>query len=96
MTREKIIEFLRKNKQKFHEKYQISKIALFGSYARGENREESDIDIAIETPLTDYFKLYDFKEELESYFHTRVDVVRLREKMNRALKKRISKEGIYV
>ncbi|BBG66018.1 hypothetical protein NNO_1315 [Hydrogenimonas sp.] len=96
MTREKIIDFLRKNKQNFHEKYQISKIALLGSYARGDNREESDIDIAIETPLTDYFKLYDFKEELESYFHTRVDVVRLREKMNRALKKRISKEGIYV
>ena len=71
-------------------------MALFGSYARGENREDSDIDIAIETPVSDYFLLYDLKEELEKQFHQKVDLVRLREKMNQALKKRIQQDGIYV
>lgn len=96
MTRGMIINFLEKNKENFLKKYQISNIALFGSYARGENRENSDVDIAIETPLTDYFKLYDFKKELEKYFNVKVDVIRLREKMNQSLKNRIINEGIYV
>ena len=96
MTRETIVKFLKNNKKNFYEKYQISNITLFGSYARGENHKDSDIDIAIETTLIDYFKLYDFKEELEKYFNVKVDIVRLREKMNQVLKKRILNEGIYV
>jgi hypothetical protein len=96
MTKETIIDFLQKNREAFLKKYQISNIALFGSYARGENRQDSDVDIAIETPLSDYFKLYDFKEELEKYFNCKVDVVRLRDRMNESLRKRIINEGIYV
>ena len=96
MKKEEIIDYLKKHKEDFSEKYQISNLALFGSYARGDNREDSDIDVAIETKLTDYFLLYDFKEELENFFHNKVDVVRIREKMNKALRKRIEKDGIYV
>jgi len=96
MTKEEIINYLKIHKDEFAEKYSISKIALFGSYARGENRDDSDIDIAIETKLSDYFLLFDFKEELENFFHSKVDVVRLREKMNESLKRRIKKDGIYV
>lgn len=96
MTKNEIIAYLKEHKDDFMQKYQISKLALFGSYSRDENRDDSDVDIAIETPLSDYFKLYDFKEELENSFHTKVDIVRLRDKMNMALRKRIEKDGIYV
>jgi len=96
MTQKEIIIYLKAHKELFAKKYGISKIALFGSYARGENRPNSDIDIAIETKLSDYFLLYDFKEELENFFHTKVDVVRLRERMNESLRKRIIKDGVYV
>jgi len=96
LNKEQILHFLTQHKQDFFTKYQISDMALFGSYARGENTKDSDIDIAIETKLSDYFKLYDFKEELEKQFHTKVDIVRLREKMNPSLKKRIVSEGVYV
>jgi len=96
MTQKEIIDYLRAHKETFAKKYGIFRMALFGSYARGEERPESDIDIAIETKLSDYFLLYDFKEELESFFHHKVDVVRLRERMNESLKKRIMKDGIYV
>jgi len=96
MTKNEIIEYLKNHKNYFAKKYQISKIALFGSYSREENRENSNIDIAIETKISDYFILYDFKEELEKTFKKKVDVVRLREKMNQALKRRILQEGIYV
>jgi len=96
MTKNEIIAYLKEHKDDFMQKYQISKLALFGSYSRDENRDGSDVDIAIETPLSDYFKLYDFKEELENSFHTKVDIVRLRDKMNMALRRRIEKDGIYV
>ena len=96
MIQKEIIEYLKAHKESFAQKYGISKIALFGSYARGENRPDSDIDIAIETKLSDYFLLYDFKEELENFFHSKVDVVRLRERMNESLRKRIMKDGVYV
>lgn len=46
--------------------------------------------------MSDYFTLYDFKENLENTFHTKVDVVRIRDKMNLSLKNRILREGIYV
>ena len=96
MTKDEIIKYLKEHKSDFAKKYQISKLALFGSYSRDENRDDSDIDIAIETRLSDYFLLYDFKEELEDSFHTRVDVVRIRDRMNEALRSRILKDGIYV
>ncbi|MCF6172963.1 MAG: nucleotidyltransferase domain-containing protein [Campylobacteraceae bacterium] len=96
MTKNEIIAYLKEHKDDFMQKYQISKLALFGSYSRDENRDDSNVDIAIETPLSDYFKLYDFKEELENSFHTKADVVRLRDKMNMALRRRIEKDGVYI
>ncbi|HIP13139.1 MAG TPA: nucleotidyltransferase [Arcobacter sp.] len=96
MSKDDIIAYLKAHKDDFLKKYQISKLVLFGSYSRDENRDDSDIDIAIETPVSDYFLLYDFKEELENFFNKKVDVVRLRDKMNMAFKSRIEKDGIYV
>ena len=96
MNKDEIINYLQIHKEEFHTRFKISKIALFGSYARGENRDDSDVDIAIETPLSDYFLLYDLKEELEKQFHSKVDLIRIRDKMNLSLKKRIASDGIYV
>ncbi|AFL68334.1 type VII toxin-antitoxin system MntA family adenylyltransferase antitoxin [Sulfurospirillum barnesii] len=96
MNKDAILTYLKNHKDEFAQKYHISNLALFGSFARNENREDSDIDIAIDTKLSDYFLLYDFKESLEKAFDAKVDIVRLREKMNPTLKKRILRDGIYV
>jgi len=96
MTKKEIVNYLKAHKSEFEKKYSISNLTLFGSYAREENNENSDIDIAIETKLSDYFLLYDFKEKLENVFHKKVDIIRLRERMNQSLKNRIMRDGIYV
>ena len=96
MNKDAILAYLKNHKDEFAQKYDIANIALFGSFARDENRDDSDIDIAIDTRLSDYFLLYDFKEHLEKAFDAKIDVVRLRENMNPALKKRILRDGIYV
>ncbi|MBN1351631.1 nucleotidyltransferase family protein [candidate division KSB1 bacterium] len=87
---------LKKYKSENAEKYGIHNLGIFGSFARGEATEESDVDIVIETAEPDLFKLVHIKDELEELLHVTVDIVRNRSKMNPYLKKRISKDAIYV
>ena len=72
------------------------KIALFGSYARGDIYENSDIDIVVELEEPDLFYLIGIKQIVEEAFGNKVDIVRLRENMNKALKHRIERDVIYV
>ena len=44
LTRDDILQFLRDNKERFAEQYGVTKIGLFGSFARDEATEESDVD----------------------------------------------------
>lgn len=96
MTRSEILEILKKYKKENAEKYGINNIGLFGSYSKDEGRDESDIDIIIETTEPDIFKLVHIKDELEKLLNTNVDIVRNREKMNPYLKKHLEKDAIYV
>ena len=48
MTKSNILDYLKNHKIEFNEKYGVSKIGLFGSYARDEANNDSDIDIAVE------------------------------------------------
>jgi len=94
MTKSDILEYLGKHFQEFNSKYNVQKIGLFGSYARGEETEDSDIDIFVQM----HPKLLDMvaiKQSIEEDLHQKVDIVRLRDKMNPYLKKRILRDGIY-
>jgi len=95
-NKEIIISTLKSMKPELSKKYHIDSIALFGSVARGEAKEDSDVDIAVETSTSDYFVLYDLKENLEEALGAKVDLVRLRADMNPRLKNRISKDAVYV
>ena len=76
--------------------YGIRKIGLFGSVARGEHKEGSDVDVCFEGIPQGFFAIGGVKVELEELFGCSVDVVRLREKMDTFFKNQIMKEVIYV
>jgi len=68
-----IISFLVQNKQLFREKYHIVKMGVFGSYARGEQRIESDIDLLVEFE-DNTENLYDLKKQLKAFFRDKLDL----------------------
>lgn len=77
-------------------KYSITRMGIFGSVARGEQTEDSDVDVYLETSKPSMFALVHIKEDLQTLFGCNVDIVRLRDRMDTLLKNRIEKEGIYV
>ncbi len=95
MKRDEIILVLRKFKEMNPRKYNILRIGVFGSAARDDMREESDIDVVVELMEPDLFKLIGIKQDLEEQFHRPVDIVRYRNNMNQFLKSRIDREAVY-
>ncbi|MCB0522813.1 MAG: nucleotidyltransferase family protein [Saprospiraceae bacterium] len=70
ITKEEILDFLRQQKPLFEKEYQVSKIGLFGSYARGEQHADSDIDLLIEFK-SGTADLYGKKEKIRQIVKTR-------------------------
>ena len=63
-----IIVFLQTHKDEMAQRFGVVSVGLFGSYARGEAREDSDIDIAIELKpekksLSNFFGIRRYLEE---------------------------------
>ena len=88
----RVSNFLINNKEKYH----IIRMGLFGSAARDEMTDDSDVDVVVELERPSMFDLIGIKQDLEEDLHRRVDIVRYRNKMNRFLKNRIEQEALYV
>jgi predicted nucleotidyltransferase len=74
-TLEKILRILRERKPELQKKYPISRLGVFGSYARGDATENSDIDIAVEITGPMGLNFIAMANEIEEILGTRVDVV---------------------
>ncbi len=94
MTKAYILNFLRAHKDELHEKYGLTKIGLFGSYAKDMANEYSDIDLAIVTEKKDFFLRDDLKDFLEKKFNLPVDIGYL-DSFRDFYKSKIEKEIIY-
>lgn len=95
-TTAEIIEILRDFKVRSAEKYGIVTLGLFGSAARGEQQEGSDIDVCVKLNPNRYHTLMDIKEDLEELFCTKVDIVTLHETMRASFRRNIEQDAIYI
>lgn len=95
-TTQEIINILKDFKSRQAVRYGILKMGVFGSVARNEQHEDSDVDVYFEGELSGLFALAHLKNELEELLGCQVDIVRLRDRMDAFLKRRIQKEGIFV
>ena len=83
-------------KATFSQKYGITKLGIFGSVARRENTEDSDIDIVVEVQKPTLRIMYELNEALIELFNCKVDLVRFRDSLRPLFKSNIQKDVIYV
>ena len=95
-TREEILQVLREHKERLAEQYGITKLGLFGSFARGNATEESDVDLCFDTARVEPFAATHLKREFEEILHRPVDIVQPHRFMRSLFLKRLEQEAIYV
>ena len=76
--------------------YGITSLLLFGSIARGEQKDGSDVDVFVETLTPNPFLLMEAKEFLEKSTGRSVNIIRNHRNLNPRLKKRIERDGVTV
>ena len=98
ISREDILKYLSVNKPIFQQRFHLLKLGLFGSFARNEARDTSDLDILIELEpgTSDIFEIkQELRSTLEQHFKRKVDICR--EKAIRPIfRPMILNEVIYV
>ena len=89
------MELLKSNVLELKERFGVRSFRIFGSVARNEQSEGSDVDVCVEM-APDVYLLVALKQFLEKLLGCSVDVVRMHRNMNKLLLKQIEKDGIYV
>lgn len=92
MTCEEIIATVAAERARLAE-LSVRELALFGSYARNEAREDSDLDFLVEFDVKSFDHYMGLKELLESLFGRPVDLV-LKGSIKPRLRERILREAI--
>ena len=88
---------LRKHKKELNEKFGVKSIAIFGSTARGESGNESDVDIIVELSRPLGFKFVSLVYYLQEILGTSVDVITKKAAKNKVnFWKSVEKEIKYV
>jgi len=95
-TKDEVLSQLQQVKPVLVSEYGLKRIGLFGSFARNEQNNDSDIDIVIETSKPDFSSFAGTLILLEKVLGKRVDLIRKHDKMRKSLTERIEKEAIYV
>jgi uncharacterized protein len=94
-TREEILSLLVQNKSELENRFKVSRMALFGSYARGDQRSDSDVDILVDIDPSVGLEFVTLAEQIEQLLGLPVELV-----SRRAIKpnklKYIEQDLIYV
>lgn len=77
-TLQSILHKLREYKPELQRKYPVARIGVFGSYAREEATDQSDIDIAVEITGSMGLNFIKMADEIEALFGIKTDVVPIR------------------
>ena len=96
MSRKECIDILKTCSETLKREYGITSLLLFGSTARDEQKDDSDVDVLVETLTPNPFLLMEAKEFLEKSTGRSVDVIRNHRNLNPRLKKRIERDGVTV
>ncbi len=83
-------------KSQFGDKFGIIRLGIFGSVARAENNENSDIDIVVEVKKPSLTIMYELEQSLKALFGCDVDLIRYRQSLRPLFKSNIQKDVVFV
>lgn len=95
MKRDEALAALKNQREILQTQFGVTRLGIFGSVARDEANELSDLDVVVEM-APDLFMMVHLKEHLQDTLQIPVDIVRYRHNMNSFLKQRIDREAVYV
>ena len=95
MTKQYILDFLQSKKEYLRQNYDVLSIGLFGSYARGDANESSDVDLLIKTNTKSHKNRFLLKDYLQTELNKEIDLGYV-DSLRGFIKKEISKDIIYV
>lgn len=87
------MEILSREIMTLRDEFGVKSLRLFGSVARGEQTDNSDVDVCVDMSPK-MFLVIRLKRYLETVLGTSVDVVRFHKHMNPFLKGEIDRDGI--
>ena len=94
-TRQEYIDILRSHTDELRSNFGISYMRLFGSVAKDEHRDDSDVDLFVVMPAKAYM-LCAAADYLGSILGTSVDLVRKHDNMRPFFLNQINKHGIDI
>ena len=74
----------------------IKSLGIFGSVARQQNTDDSDLDIVVEMEHPTLRQMYEIETSLAKIFECKIDLVQMRPTLRPLLRQYIEKEAIYV
>jgi len=95
IKKEDILKILKDELAQLDKDFGVKKIGLFGSYARGEQTENSDIDILVDfEKFISFFKFIELEDYLSDKLKAKVDLVSI-DALKPLIKPDILEEAIY-
>jgi predicted nucleotidyltransferase len=95
MTKNDILEVLSQEKEYLQKTYEIDKIGLFGSYAKGLQTDESDIDIYVEFKHKTFRNIAGLWVYLENLYSQKIDLLYKHKRAKGAIFEQIQEDVIY-
>jgi uncharacterized protein len=95
MTKHEILATLSEQKPYLEKEFEVSKIGLFGSYAKDRQTDESDIDFYVEFKRKTFDNLAGLWVYLEELYHKKIDIIHKHKNNNPIIISNIQKEVIY-
>ncbi len=91
-----ILSQLAEYKKHFAAKYGIEQLGLFGSFARDEQHDGSDIDIVIKMKRPSVLRCNGVRLDLERIFQKSVDLITLHDNQIASFKNSVEHDAVYV
>ncbi|MBR6017508.1 MAG: nucleotidyltransferase family protein [Paludibacteraceae bacterium] len=89
------IETLKQHAPILRERFGMTSMTLFGSVARGEQTDDSDVDVLVEMPPK-YYEACAANDYLEEITGCRVDMIRRHKNLTPFFVKQVERDGVKI